>query len=115
MAKMSPLQEVKERFGSKKELASQLFGKLEKIYVDESDEEFERRIRTSSNKKLLRLYAATSEVEERFGNKVGLVDAIMKLRYPGKPDEQYRGKLEKQQITRLLDEHRMLSQRAAAN
>lgn len=113
MAKASPLQQVRERFGSKEELAKQLYGKLERIYEGETDEEYERRIRTTSNIKLLRLHSVVEEVESRFGGKSGLVDAIVKLRAgEHKPDEQYRGKLETYQQTRLLDLHRSLERRA---
>ena len=82
MAKKTPMQEVKERFGSKEELAKLLYEKLERPYEDESQEDFELRIRTASNKKLLRLHRVHEEAQERFGGKDGLVDAVMKMRYP---------------------------------
>lgn len=113
MAKASPLQQVRERFGSKEELAKQLYGKLEKVYEDETQEEFERRIRTASNAQLLRLHATVTEVTSKFGGKDGLVDAIVKLRAGDKKvDEQYRAKLTGYQLSRLLDLHRSLERRA---
>lgn len=104
--KKSPLQEVRERFEDKLKLAEALMGKLERPY-EESDEEFARRVRTMSNKKLLRLHSAHEKVEADFSGKAGLIDAIMTLRTgQGKPDEQFRAKLESYRVTRLLDIHR---------
>ena len=102
--KKNPGQVVKEKFGTKHDLAKLLYTKLERPFDDESQEDFERRIRTTSAKKLLRLHENLEIVEKEFGNKSGLVDAIMKAKYAaGKPDLQYRAKLESYRTTRLLD------------
>lgn len=115
MAKPTPLQVVKERFGSKDELAKLLYKKLERPFEDEDDESFERRIRTSSNRQLLRLFEAHEQLDKQFGDKSGLVDAIVKLRYAGgKPDDQHRRKLETYRISRLLDLHSNLERKATA-
>ncbi len=113
MAKMTPMQEVKERFGSKEELAKLLYGKMARPFEDESDDDFQRRIRTASNTKLLRLYTAHEKVEKDFSDKAGLVDAIMKLRYAdATPSLQYKQKIEGFRITRLLDMHQVLARKA---
>lgn len=112
MTKPTPLQQVKTRFGSKLELAEKMMKVLDR-FEDESDDEFALRVRTMSNKKLLRLHDLHEKVDSEFGGKTGLIDAIMALRHPtGKPDLQYRAKLERYNITRLFDQHTTLKRRA---
>lgn len=114
--KKSPVQEVRERFGSKEALAKLLLDKLERPYEDETDEEFARRIRTASNKKLLRLHATQERLDKEFeGSKSGLVDAIMALVTQGNEDAQYREKLESLHVTRLFDLHEMHTRQAKKN
>ncbi len=116
MGKKTPVQLVKERYGSKEELAKLLYKRLESPFADESADDFQRRIRTTSNKKLLRLMATHETVEKEFGGKSGLIDAIMALHQPqGKPDLVYRAKLETYRLTRLLDLQRSLAKRARAS
>ena len=55
----TPLQTVKEKFGSKEQLVSQLVSKLEAL-EGESKDDFKARLLTVSNRKLLRLYARNS-------------------------------------------------------
>jgi hypothetical protein len=55
----TPLQTVKEKFGSKEQLVSQLVSKLE-AQEGESKDEFKARLLTVSNRKLLRLHARNS-------------------------------------------------------
>jgi hypothetical protein len=110
MANVAPLQAVKTRFETKLKLAEALMDKIERTDASEDDEAFARRVRTMSNSKLLRLFDTHALVEREFSNKAGLVDAIMSLRFPtGKPDLDYRAKLESYRITRLLDMQRSLA------
>ena len=107
MAKMTPVQIVKERFGSKKELAAIVISNLEKPEgVSQSD--FERKISTVSNKKLLKLHAIYEELHRRFATKSTLIDEIMSLKSTGKPDLVYRASLEKKRVPELLDLHKAL-------
>lgn len=101
MTKLTPMQEVKERFGSKEELANQLIPLLERP-EDLDQDEFELSIRTASNRQLLRLHAVQETVKRRFGSKQSLVDAIVTQDFP-KGNEPYRAKLLKLRSTRLLD------------
>ena len=101
MKKLTPMQEVKERFGSKDELADKLIPLLDRP-EDLDQDEFELNIRTASNKQLLRLHAATETVKRRFGSKEGLVDTIVSQKFP-KGNAPYREKLMKLRATRLLD------------
>ena len=105
MAKQTPLQEVKERFGSKTTLADKLIDVLECDEGVEKDE-FERRVRTASNKQLLRLHEVHETVSKGFGSKEGLVKAIVDKRFPKGNDNQ--AKLLSQRPTRLLDLYRSL-------
>ncbi len=106
MTKKTPLQEVKERFGSKEELAKQLLAVAERPEGIE-DDEFERILTTSSNKQLLRLHTVTETVKKRFGSKEALVDAIVDRTFP-KGNPPYRTKLLGLKNARLLDLHQSL-------
>lgn len=101
MPKLTPLQEVKNRFGSKEELAKQLIPILDREEgVD--DQEFERRIKTASNKQLLRMHRTQEILKRRYGSKEALVKAIEVKKFPA-GNEAYRTKLMAQRTTRLLD------------
>lgn len=105
--KKTPLQLVKDEFGSKEALASKLLPLLERP-EDEDKDEFERRVRTASNKKLLRLWTAEAAVKDQFGSKDKLIEAIVKAKFLGaNPD--YAARIAKYTKTRLLDMHRQVA------
>lgn len=110
MAK-SPLQQVRDAHGSKAELADKLIGRLDRP-EDEDADDFARRIRTASNKQLLRLWAAEERVSSDFGSKSALVDAIVQLKF-GRANAEYGTKIGRWAKTRLLDLHDSLKKRAA--
>ncbi len=110
MAKMTPLQTVVENFGSKKALAEKLSAVLERP-EGVSQKDFERRVATMSNSKLLRLHRVHETLNRRFGSKAALVDKIMALHSVGKEDKVYRKKIETYSIARLLDMHKALKKR----
>lgn len=103
--KKTPLQQVKEEHGTKVALAEKLLGLLDKP-EDESDADFAMRIRTASNKQLLRLWEAEQRVKSEFGSKSALIDAIVKGRFHGNDHAEYRAKISRFTTTRLLDLHR---------
>ena len=103
--KKTPLQQVKDEFGSKEALAKKLVAVLDP-HEEEEHGEFERRIRTSSNKKLLRLWRAEEALQAGFGSKDALLDAIVKARFDGHANADYRTKIATYATTRLLDLHR---------
>ncbi|MFA5623847.1 MAG: hypothetical protein WC966_02160 [Bradymonadales bacterium] len=111
MAKLTPVAEVKDKFGSKENLAKTVLAQLERP-EDESKEEFERRILTLSNRKLLKLNDAHEELLKRFGSKAALVDAIVALACVGKVDTTYKAKLERMRTAPLLDLHKSLARKA---
>ncbi len=111
MAKQSPLQIVKEKFGSKEKLVEALVNTLEKN-DGESAEDFQARLLSVSNKKLLRLHATQERVSSEFGNKETLVDKIVALKFD-KPNADYKAKLMKYRVTRLLDLHTSFARKKA--
>lgn len=111
MAKMTPLQKVKADFGTKAALAEKLIPLLERP-EGEDDASFAKRIRTASNKQLIRLWSAQQRLKAEFGTKAGLCDAIVTLKF-GKANADYRNKLATYAVTRLLDLHDSLKKQAA--
>lgn len=106
--KKTPIQMVRDEHGSKEQLAGKLIPLLDRR-EGEDDAAFERRIRTASNKQLLRLWAAEQRVKADFGGKDKLADRIVELKFAGKPNADYRAKLMRYAKTRLLDLHDSLS------
>ncbi|MCA9562925.1 MAG: hypothetical protein KC561_05520 [Myxococcales bacterium] len=101
MAKLTPMQEVKERFGSKEALAEALIPMLERNDSEDADE-FRARIAAASNKQLLRLHSVHETINRRFGSKEKLVDAIVAKKFP-KGNDPYRAKLLTKRPAQLLD------------
>ena len=100
MTKLSPLQRVREEHGSKEELVDKILEAIE-IPEDEDPLDFEERLATVSNKKLLRLWESHQTVEDKFGTKQGLVDKITTARFPGgNPD--YADEISTYTLPRLL-------------
>ncbi len=108
MAKATPLQQVKDQFGSKEKLVDALAGKLEAFDGEDTDAMKARLLRVS-NKKLLRLLATTKRVDA-IGGKEKLVEAIIQAKNPKQAaDKDFRNKLSSYRITRLVDLHDSLT------
>jgi hypothetical protein len=103
MAKKSPFARVTDLHGTKEKLVDKIVDTLER--GDEDKEALKTRLQTSSNTKLLRLLANTTEVRDRFGSTEKLVDAILATMRRHK-DVDYRQKLLSYSPARLLDLHR---------
>lgn len=103
--KKSPLQQVRDQFGSKQELVQRLLPLVDRLVDGESDEEFARRLGTASNKQLLRMWTVESAVKEQFGSRDALIDAVVKAKF-GKENNDYRTALTQLTKARLLDLHR---------
>ena len=112
--KLSPLAEVKEKFGSRDELIKVVMGKIERP-EGMNDEAFAKKVRTISNRKLLKLNAAHEDMIKRFGSKDGLVDAIIGLE---KKDENHkvdtvrRAHLMTLRVAQLLDRYKGLEKKS---
>lgn len=113
MQKKSPLQLVRDQFGSKEELVNKLLPLIDRLKKEESDSDFARRIGNASNTQLLRMWKVEQAVQERFGSKDALIDAIVRLKfkegkngYKGNAD--YQAALGRKSKSYLLDLHRQL-------
>lgn len=100
MTKKSPLQRVRDEHGSKEQLVDKLLDVLE-VPEDEDPLDFEERLATSKNEKLLRLWDYHQLVDERFGSRQGLIDKVVTARFPG-GNEDYATKLEGMHLPRLV-------------
>src|SRR5690554_8187566 len=75
MAKKSPLQQVRDEYGSKAELAKKVLGFLE-APEGEDAEDFQHRVETMSNAKLLRLQRSYDRIQSDYGSKAALAEKI---------------------------------------
>jgi hypothetical protein len=106
MAKLSPLQRVKQEHGSKAALADKVLGLLVAPEGEES-EAFAHRIKTMSNLKLLRLWAAHQTLTTKHGSAEALVAKVVAAKFPnGNAD--YKAKVETYSTPKLLDLARQL-------
>jgi hypothetical protein len=101
MSKKSPLQRVRDEHGSKKELAAKVIDLLDQP-EDEDAADFEHRIHTMSNRKLLRLWDAFQTLDSRYGSRDAVVESIVKARFPGGNDD-YAAKIGTYSVPKLLD------------
>jgi len=110
MAK-SPLQQVKDRFGSKEALVKELSALVEKsdLFIKHFNET--KGLDRVSNLKLLRLRRIAAEVQEKFETRAKLVDALLELEGRAK-DADYRKRFDKYTLGRLLDVYRVAERRA---
>ncbi len=100
MAKKTPLQIVKEQYGSKDELIKKV-ATLVAPDEGESAEEHAKRLKYVSNAKLLHLVEQAGRVE-RLGGRDGMVAKVLELRGQTK-DREYEDKLKALAVGRLLD------------
>lgn len=108
--KLSPLAQVKERFGSKEELVGAI-RKLAKddLFLDRVNED--KGLDRVSNQKLLHLHQVLTEVKEQFGSRDKLIDAICEIEK--RKDEGYRTRLGRWPTPRLYDWYRSAKKRAS--
>lgn len=109
MATQTPLQRVKEEYGSKDKLVDALMSLVTR--KGESKDQLKTRLKTASNDKLLRLHRTHTTIKEQFGDKEKLVDALLAAKNRTK-DNDYREKLLSYSPGRLLDMHRSTQRRA---
>ena len=106
----SPLQQVKDRFGTKEALIKELKGLVDKtdLFIQKFSEQ--KGLERVSNLKLLRLHRLAKEVQEKFGTRQKLIDALVELDGRVK-DADYRKRFEKHTIGRLYDVYRATERR----
>jgi hypothetical protein len=95
-----PLARVKARFGSKEDLVKKLVEPL--AAEDEDTDEVRGRLLKASNQQLLRLHAAVTTVQEKWGSRDKLIAAIGSAMNKSK-DQDYLAKLATFSLPRLLD------------
>ena len=104
MSKPTPKQLVESKFGTRADLVSAI------VSIVGDDGDTRRKLSGTTNKKLLRIHEVAKKVQDSFGGKSGLIDAITTLQFPnGKANDGWRGKMEGYTVKRLLDHHRQLS------
>ena len=97
--KATPLQQVKNEFGSREKLVDTILPLLES-----KDDDTRSRLMGTTNSKLLRIHETAIELKNRFGSRKNLVEKIVALRYPtGKPDDGFLKKVEEATAKNLLD------------
>ena len=104
MAKITPMQAVQQRFGSKEKLVSQLVSSLQP-FEGESKDEFTERLLSVSNRKLLRL-ADRVEALKSAGGFDKLAESVTALE---KGDKNRLAKNKLKTIGALLDRKNSLS------
>ncbi len=111
--KKTPLQQVKEKFGSKENLVKE----LKKIF--DAGDLFDNRLNvdkgmaTVSNAKLLKLMQVAEEVKGRFSNRANLIEDMLKAMGRIK-DEGMRTRLEKWTLPRLWDHYQSVVKKQKA-
>ena len=96
----TPLHTVKEQFGSKEALVGQLIPLLEKD-EGERETEFKERLLRVSNRMLLRLWNREQTLKSAYGDRAGLIDAIVKA--SAQNEDSLRTKLAGYSTGRLLN------------
>ncbi|MCH9685568.1 MAG: hypothetical protein K0V04_29325 [Deltaproteobacteria bacterium] len=107
--KKTPLQIVKETYGSKDALIEKVAAVVERE-EGESEADHKKRLKYVSNAKLLHLMAVVEKVDA-LGGRDGMVSKILELKGQAK-DHEYTDKLKKMPLARLADLAQQL-QRAA--
>ncbi len=110
MAK-SPLSIVKDKFGDKEKLVAA----VEKFTSDDlwvARTNKDKGLAHVSNAKLLRLHATFSAVQEKFGTRAKLIDAILEIEKRAK-DEGYKTHLTAFPVPRLWDLYKSAAKRNA--
>jgi hypothetical protein len=108
----SPLGTVKEKFGDKAKLVSELekFTKDDDLWVSRVNAN--KGLAHVSNAKLVRLHQTFTAVKEKFGTRAKLIDAIAEIEKRAK-DEGYKTRLGAFPVPRLWDMYQSASKRVA--
>jgi hypothetical protein len=110
--KKSPLQEVKDRFGSKENLVKELRAIFDKGKMFEDRLNPDKGLGHISNAKLLHLYQVAKEVEERFTTRANLIEDLAKMMGREK-DAGLKERFEKWGLPRLWDYYSSMANRKA--
>ena len=102
--KKSPVQKVKEKFGSKDKLVEEILALIKKP-SEQTKEELKKILRSQSNTKLVTLLQRETKVKDQFGGRDNLIEALLKshMGKDAKEDKDYRKQLASLGAGRLLD------------
>ncbi len=112
MAKKSPLQVLKEKYGSKKELIAKIADGLEPL-EGESGDDFKTRLVRVANAKLLHLAVVADNVK-RLGGRKGLTAKITDIQGKAK-DKDYINKLARFSLSKLVDMQRSMERKSKSS
>jgi hypothetical protein len=110
MAKLTPLQEIKERFGSKDKLVKELKALFDKGELFAERLNPEKGIAHVANRKLLRLYDVANEIKERFSTRAKLTDDLLKMLKREK-DTGLKERFDKWGLPRLWDHYKSVAKK----
>jgi len=110
MAKLTPLQEIKERFGSKDGLVKELKAMFDKgeLFVERLNAD--KGLAHVANRKLLRLHEVATEVKDRFTTRAKLTEDLLKMLKREK-DEGFKARLEAWGLPRLWDFYKAVAKK----
>lgn len=110
MAKKTPLQTAKEKFGDKAKLVEAVKGlATDDLWLGRTSED--KGLERVSNAKLLRLHATFSTVKEKFGTRDKLIGAILEVEKRVK-DDGFKKRLGEYPVPRLYDMWQSATKRA---
>lgn len=100
--KKTPLQLVKEKFGSKENLIQEIQNLIKKsdFLIEKFNEE--KGMASVSNKKLLKIHNTISLIKDKFGSREALITELLSLKNRIK-DNGFKLRLEKWSLPRLFD------------
>ncbi len=100
--KLSPLARVKKEFGSKDKLVSEIVSLLKSL-SETLPEDIEKRLKSQTNLKLIKLYSNAKKVSEIGREKA--IEVILKAKRPAskKIDEDYKKSLMRYSVSKLYD------------
>jgi hypothetical protein len=106
----SPLQIIKDRFGSKEALVDKVLPLLDRN-EGETDTDFRERLLRVSNNKLLRLLEQEETLRRDFGTRAALADKLTLLSTGGLMDADLNKRLAQQSTGRLLGRYSVLARK----
>lgn len=105
MTNKTPLQEVKDRFGSKEKLVKELKVLFEKGDLFDDRLNPDKGLMCVANAKLLKLHAIGNEVKEKFQTRENLTTEMLKILGREK-DEGLKARFDKWGLPRLFDHYK---------
>lgn len=112
MAKLTPLQEIKERFGSKDKLVKELKTLFDKGELFAERLNPDKGIAHVANRKLLKLYDVANEIKERFATRSKLTEDLLKMLKREK-DTGLKERFDKWGLSRLWDYYKSVAKSVA--